>query len=419
MVKQTNEPAAPMIRRIRVQNFLSLRDVTVDLSPLTIFIGPNASGKSAIFKALVCLSRLLRQSPVRGPQGDFALGADVTLDHLVWQGNAGLPIVFQIWFSEDLDDEPSYTLEIRKEARGWSVSRERLRLSQGWFDSAVDALEHQTERRGVIRWATAYRATLSHLVYPYRNDQLALPDIAPFLEFPERFGDARRYRISANDIASFAQTDQQPIAHFYVRDNGWGLSLALQRLQGVNRPLFEHIEQELQAIFPHIRFINFQSGRLGVRLAFTTTRSEDLLPAPMESDGVLLTTFLLWRLYTAAPNLRLCLEEPENSVHPYLLGQRSQLLKRFACGEADRPPVQLLVATHSPDFLSAIEDREQAIEMIRVVEFDHDRGTMVHRLTDLGQIDTLLDVFDGNIGELWWSGAIGAVPTAPGAETNI
>jgi predicted ATPase len=399
-----------MIRRIRVQNFLSLKDTAIDLSPLTIFIGPNASGKSAIFKALVTLSKLLHQFPVRGPLGEFTLEPAVTLDYLVWRGNAGLPIIFQVWFPEDSDDEAGYTLELRKGTAGWSVARERVRLGDGWLDSAEKAFQFPTERRGLQEFLAPYRATLSHLVWPYRNDQAALSNIAPFLELAQRVGEIWRYRPSANDIASFAQPAKEEDGK-RVRENGWGLSLELQRLQGAQRSLFQTIEEELQRLFPHIRFIGFETERFGVRLAFTTDRSEDLVPAPQESDGVLLTTFLLWRVHTAAPNMRLCLEEPESGVHPYLLDQRCELLKRFAYGAASRPPVQLLVATHSADFISALEVRAQALDIIRVVEFDHDQGTMVRRLSDFAQIDTLLDAFGGNPGELWWSGAIGAVPS--------
>lgn len=133
-----------MIRRFHVENFMSLKDATIDLSPLTIFIGPNASGKSAVFKALVALSKLFGPFPVRGPQGEFNLEPAVTFDHLVWQGNSGLPIRFRVWWSDDPDEEPGYTLEITKEARGWSVTRERMRLGDKWFDSAEDTFEHQT-----------------------------------------------------------------------------------------------------------------------------------------------------------------------------------------------------------------------------------------------------------------------------------
>lgn len=45
-----------MIKRITIKNFRSLKDVTVDLQDVNLFIGPNNSGKSNFFKALEFLS---------------------------------------------------------------------------------------------------------------------------------------------------------------------------------------------------------------------------------------------------------------------------------------------------------------------------------------------------------------------------
>ncbi len=404
---------APMLRRIHLQNFMSVKEAVIDLAPLTIFVGPNASGKSVIFKALVSLSRLLGPWPVRGPKGEFTLDPAVGLDDIVWRGNSGLPIIFRVWFADDADEEPGYTLELRKDIRGWNVFGERIKVGVQWIDTFKRPFEHETERRGTMIWGgrAPYRGTLCHLVRPYRNDERAAPAILPLLDFAERFGGIWRYRPSASDIGSFTeagkdQSRTQPL----VRENGWGLPLALQLLQGNDRHRFEAIEHDLHRLFPHIRFINFDSERYGVRIAFTTDRSEDIVPASQESDGVLLTTFLLWRLYTAEPNLRVCLEEPENGVHPHLLHERLRLLQRFAQGDTERPPLQLFSATHSSDFLSAIVDRPAMIDAVRLVEFDPELGTTVHSLKDVNQLDVLLKVFRENLGELWWSGAIGAVP---------
>ena len=45
---------------LSVKNFLSLRDIRVDLGRLNIFIGPNASGKSNIVRAIRLLSNHAR-----------------------------------------------------------------------------------------------------------------------------------------------------------------------------------------------------------------------------------------------------------------------------------------------------------------------------------------------------------------------
>src|SRR5260370_11953046 len=46
-----------MIRNLRVTNFKSLRDVSLDLGPRNILVGPNMSGKSSV----ISVFRFLRQ----------------------------------------------------------------------------------------------------------------------------------------------------------------------------------------------------------------------------------------------------------------------------------------------------------------------------------------------------------------------
>ena len=41
-----------MIQTLHIENYRCLRDVTLELGPLTVLVGANASGKSSVFRAL-------------------------------------------------------------------------------------------------------------------------------------------------------------------------------------------------------------------------------------------------------------------------------------------------------------------------------------------------------------------------------
>lgn len=44
-----------MMTRFRVQNYKALRDVTLDLTPIHVLIGPNDSGKTSLLESIfVC-----------------------------------------------------------------------------------------------------------------------------------------------------------------------------------------------------------------------------------------------------------------------------------------------------------------------------------------------------------------------------
>jgi predicted ATPase len=44
--------AKAVIRRVRIQNFRALKDVSVELRPLTVLVGPNDSGKTSFLEAI-------------------------------------------------------------------------------------------------------------------------------------------------------------------------------------------------------------------------------------------------------------------------------------------------------------------------------------------------------------------------------
>ncbi len=64
------------LQNIHIKNFLSLRNVTLPLKPLTVLVGPNASGKSNVLTALHLLNWMLidKQSPTGVIQSFFWAG---------------------------------------------------------------------------------------------------------------------------------------------------------------------------------------------------------------------------------------------------------------------------------------------------------------------------------------------------------
>src|SRR5713101_9914457 len=48
------------IRHFSIKNFKIHRDTSLELFPITVFVGPNSGGKSAIFDALINFSMVCR-----------------------------------------------------------------------------------------------------------------------------------------------------------------------------------------------------------------------------------------------------------------------------------------------------------------------------------------------------------------------
>jgi predicted ATPase len=112
---------------------------------------------------------------------------------------------------------------------------------------------------------------------------------------------------------------------------------------------------------------------------------------------VLLATFLLWRLRTASSEMTICLEEPENGLHPVLLAERFLLLRTIATEGR-----QVLASTHSPEFLRALKRHPSTIyKQIRLVEFSKEAGTTVSSLAGMGEAKKLLERYWDEMHDVW------------------
>src|SRR2546428_10374115 len=99
-----------MLKRVKIQGYKSLADVEVNLQPLSVLFGPNASGKSNFLDALQFLSRIATNDnindafkpPYRGkPLESFTFGPD---------GIQGLLVQERASFSIEIDVELSQTV---------------------------------------------------------------------------------------------------------------------------------------------------------------------------------------------------------------------------------------------------------------------------------------------------------------------
>ena len=103
------------LEKVRIKNFLSLRDVELPLKPLTVLVGPNASGKSNILNALSLLNRMMsieKLPPVKFIQSRLWAGEE---NHITFQIQAKVK-----------ETQPVYELELIAEADNPVVAEELL-----------------------------------------------------------------------------------------------------------------------------------------------------------------------------------------------------------------------------------------------------------------------------------------------------
>ncbi len=107
------------------------------------------------------------------------------------------------------------------------------------------------------------------------------------------------------------------------------------------------------------------------------------------SDGTLKMLAYLTLLYDPAPPQLIGIEEPENYLHPRLLGELAEEC-RIAAGRT-----QLMVTSHSPFFVNALRPEE-----VRVLYRDETGYTRALRVADMAGVPAFMNE-GALLGHLW------------------
>jgi len=84
-----------MIKRFHVENYKALRDVSLELTPIHVLIGPNNSGKTSIMEALAAMCRSVDYDLSKAFMGSWK-GPE-----LVWKGDFRLIVLFAMDIEEN------------------------------------------------------------------------------------------------------------------------------------------------------------------------------------------------------------------------------------------------------------------------------------------------------------------------------
>ena len=128
---------------------------------------------------------------------------------------------------------------------------------------------------------------------------------------------------------------------------------------------------------------------------------EEKLKSPLNpisaSDGTIRLLLLLVAAGWSAKQARLvCIEEPENGLHPFLAKQLVEILRRASTER------QFLVTTHNPFFLDHLQPEELLL-------CDKPDGfTTIRHAADSEEIDGFKKHY--SLGQLWTQGLLGGVP---------
>lgn len=398
-----------MITRMRIQNFRSFEDAEFTLEPVTVFIGPCASGKSNIFSAFALLHGLT-QRPLHVSLGDFERQRSAWLNSSESIGfGAGLSGLegFPGW-------EARYRLAVTKGGDQYQVIEERLdgiepeeaggrRIT--CFDRKWGADDHPPYGRVSVSDPTLVYSSASAAADDATREQR---DLARSVR--RALSKVQYYHLEATAMTRMSAIE----ATGALDPRGENMAACLNWLSSLHSDAVEAIEERLREFLPNFeRIVVQETFGEGWYLAFAFRDFAYPLPAHMLSDGTLyslgyLVISHLARLRSNWP-LILCLEEPETGYHPRRLRELMDMFVRLAYPTDGSEPVQVLISTHSPyllDYFSGEMER-----CIRVVEMTNGRSTVTEWLERRAQLTPkqLEGAEEVSVGELWAQGLYGGV----------
>ena len=397
-----------LIRTLRLKNFLSYgtEGEEVELKPLNVLIGPNASGKSNLIEAigLLCatpkdLAKYIRDGGGIGEwlwKGEKS-SATGEIEATVSHPKKFVPLRYRVSFTQvgqrmELMDE---VIEDARPTRADKKDPYFYYRYQGGAPvinvrtlptDAPESSEDRTERRLQREDLSPDQSVLSQ-----RKD----PDQYPELTFlGNQFARIKLYREwDLGRTSALRRPQQTDLSEDFLSENASNLALVFNNLQ--NQPGTKHIILEsLKQFYENTEDMTTKISGGTVQLFLHERGLAESIPATRLSDGTLHYLCLLSLLCHPKPPPLLCIEEPEIGLHPDVFPALADLLM----DASER--TQLIVTTHSDALVSALSNSP---ESVLVCERD-DRGTHLKRLVKEELVEWLAKY---TLGELWRMGEIG------------
>ena len=345
------------LSRLTLKNYRSVRDATVELDNLAIFIGANAAGKSNVLDALRFLSEGIQFGDFRSPA--FSRGGIL---NLAWKGQEAQRIELTAIFDDQgrrfewsvILNRHGYEFYVVEQVRNITPGSPPQQLlsadkGHGWWWS-------ENEARGVTLSlqpsSCAFDAASADASFPARG-------IAQFIRNWGFFDPSPFLLRRDGNIIGAGQLDPY----------GRNLGETLYSIHESSPETFELIVTATRSV-------------LGVPSSLQVRESEDRfyfvqdepgLRFPVNqmgvSSGTLRILALMTALYSQSVTTLLGIEEPENYVHPSAL----HAFVEHILGAEER--AQIMITTHSPMLLDIINDPAA----IFVVKRDQTEGTIIVR----------------------------------------
>jgi len=373
-----------IIKRLKVKNFKSFKEIEVELGNLNVLIGPNASGKSNFLNIL----KFLKDLADTGLDNAVSLqggGEYIKNIYLTGADNVSIEIEFEIddFFpkfylgKEKITSKiksSCYEIEIKIDDDGNNIKviQEILDIKFNIFkilekNETSENLEKLGDYEFIIKNINGEIKTERKL----NASRVKEKKIIFSLLFSDRF--EKEYNLKENELIvntfpfidfllpkdtfmnlSFYDINPKPSKQFAIisgknelESNGSNLAIVLRKILN-NEEERERFSLLVQDILPFVDEVSVE--RLAEKYLYTSLKEiyseEKFIPASLISDGTVNIIILILILYFEKKDM-IIIEEPERNIHPYLISKLIDIMKDVAT----RFNKQIIISTHNPEIV--------------------------------------------------------------------
>ncbi|MCU0288778.1 MAG: AAA family ATPase [Acidobacteria bacterium] len=368
-----------MIKRIKISNYKSFRDLDINLRPLTVIFGPNGSGKSNFLDAIYLLSRVVTAKNLNEA---FKNHRGLPLESFYYAddegGREGLANKTSLQFSFEVDVEISSPI-IEKVERIILEKRKGIDTASKKQIVTEKCLRYRLSME--ILPATGHLRVINEKLVAIKNDgtekkrnafletkdnrlQLRIEGQAQptFHEigldhtivstalFEPHYPHITTFRAELENWFTYYLEPRQlmreelPLAEIEsLGPRGENLAPFLNTLKHNHKEDFENLNLVLKTILPSASGIEINRSKEGL-VGLRFNENDRWFSSRLVSEGTLRIIGLLCSIHPRNPATTIAFEEPENGVHPARIEIISTLLKNASKYYGK----QIIITTHSP-----------------------------------------------------------------------
>lgn len=370
-----------MLTSLRIQNFRSIRDASVKLGQVNLFIGPNNSGKSNFLKGIEFAAKSIEGYKITQTEFDQIITRESIRERT----------------AEPIHPVLKKLQDIQLDATSQSISplvtpHNTITIRRNGDVNANHSHNFTTEE-SLIKFKNNVEPSAIEI---FSNDAL--------FRLKRLLSDTLVYK---PDPARFTTTDTIEFAEKFD-SSGQNITNFLFNLSQNHKEIFAKLEKDFKDCVGSLSRVATPANPLvkgQLKLKFFDPQGNSYWVEEV-SEGVLYFLALLCIIHQPDPPKLLLLEEPEKGIHP----RRIKEVMDFIFELARLRDIQIILTSHSPYVVDHFADIPECISVFDRV----DGETVIHNAADIiAETNAKLSKpirYSDALGEHWVSGFLGGVP---------